>query len=134
MPIKSEITVKYPRNVNVNFNKLSTENLIKLGEYYGLSDEQLKSHKHEDIAILIAKKFESTPISENDALNKFAALYCRSDAEPTKGRKRQKSNRELLDSEPARVGEQVAAKVSPTNENGSWILGKYMYKFRFITV
>ena len=115
---------KYPRNVNVNFTKLSKETLIKLGEYYGFTESQLASHKNEDLAILIAKKFESTPISENEALNKFAAQYCRTDAEPLKGnRKRQKSNRELLDSESARVGEQVAAKVLQTNENGSWILG-----------
>lgn len=37
--------------------------------------------------------------------------------------KRPKYSREHLDCEPAKIGEQVAAKVSKSNENGSWILG-----------
>jgi hypothetical protein len=60
---------------------------------------------------------------ENEIINKVATKFCRSAAELSKSRKKQRVSRELIDAEPARQGEQVAAKVLKTNENGSWILG-----------
>lgn len=44
----------------------------------------------------------------------------------TQSKKRTHSVRELLDREPAGIGEQVAAKVSKSNEDGSWILGNVL--------
>jgi len=115
---------KYPRNINVDFRKLSKEALNKVGEFYGV--ESLDTLSQEELSIQIAKKFESFQVSEFDTVDRFATQYCRSNAEYSKNRKRQRSTREVLDSEPARVGEQVAAKVSQVNENGSWILGNIL--------
>jgi hypothetical protein len=106
--------MEYPKNVNTDFRKLTKETLLKLAEFDQLSQETL--------AITIAKRFVAFNINENDVVDNFASKYCRSNAELSKNRKRQRTNREILDSEPARVGEQVAAKALQTNENGSWIL------------
>jgi SAGA-associated factor 29 len=116
---------RYPRNVNINFRKLDREALSRLSQHYGVYARP--DIKHAELANLIAKKFESSVIvAENDVLEKFAAKYCRSGADNPKGSKRARTSREVLDSEPACQGEQVAAKVSRSDENGSWILGNVL--------
>lgn len=95
--------IKYPRNINVDFRKLSNEALAKIGEFYGVNESN-DTLTHEELSIQIAKKFESFQVSEYDVVDRFAAQYCRSNAEYSKNRKRQRSTREVLDSEPARVG------------------------------
>lgn len=60
---------------------------------------------------------------EDNVLDKFIEKHCPNPAPATTGKKRTSSVREALDRDPARIGEQVAAKVTKGNEDGSWILG-----------
>jgi SAGA-associated factor 29 len=116
---------RYPRNVNINFRKLDMEALSRLSQHYGIYARPDISHN--ELANLVAKKFQSAVVvAENDILEKFASKYCRSNADNPKGAKRSRASREILDSEPACAGEQVAAKVSRSDENGSWILGNIL--------
>jgi hypothetical protein len=123
----SGLTVtRYPRNVNVNFRKLSKEALMKVATRYELDVKG--DVTHDDLASLIARKFEATSVSakENEVVDKVANKFCRAAAVLSNKRKKQRVSRELIDAEPARQGEQVAAKVLKTNENGSWILGNIL--------
>ena len=117
---------KYPRSVNIDFRKLSLPALIKLGEYYNLGESNsLTTFDKDELANNIAKQFSITSNNipqENDVIDKFTSIYCQSNSElSNKNKKRYRSNREILDSEPPRLGEQVAAKTQ--SSDGSWILG-----------
>lgn len=113
----------YPR-INVNFRKLEKDSLIKILKHYGITPAAEKTQA--ELANLVARTFEVHSIAETEVVEGFAAKFCHTAAESTQtGKKRvhtQSFYREQLDSEPARLGEQVAAKVLQTNENGSWIL------------
>jgi len=114
----------YPR-ISVNFRKLEVESLVKVLKHYGVTPVADKSQ--EELALLAARTFEAHKLIETDIVDKFVGKYCKStaDASGSSNRKRMRTQsfyREQLDSEPARSGEQVAAKVLATNENGSWIL------------
>lgn len=111
----------YPK-INVNFSKMDKEGLLKVSKYYGMNPAPDKSQA--ELAALVAHTFESQKVAESDVVDKFVSKFCRSTADVTcQNRKRMSTTsfyREQLDSEPARIGEQVAAKVS--SESGSWIL------------
>jgi SAGA-associated factor 29 len=116
----------YPAGLNVDFRKhLSAESLVKVLKHYGVAAAPEKSQA--ELALLAARTFESHKLAaEVEVVDSFAAKYLHTAAESTQtGKKRthtQSFYRDQLDNEPARVGEQVAAKVLQTNENGSWIL------------
>lgn len=82
-----------------------------------------------ELAILTATAFDQRRIREEEpVVTTFSTRFCHHEA-PTIGKKRtyvRSINREQLDSEPARPGEQVAAKVLNTGENGSWILANVL--------
>lgn len=113
----------YPR-ISTNFRKLEKESLVKILKHYGVTP--LADKTQADLALLAARTFESHKLTETEVVDKFVGKFCRSTADSTlMNKKRQRTQsfyREQLDSEPARAGEQVAAKVLATNENGSWIL------------
>jgi len=116
----------YPTGINVDFRKhLSAASLVKVLKHYGVAAAPEKSQA--ELALLAARTFESHKLAaEVEVVESFAAKYLHTAAESTQtGKKRthtQSFYRDQLDNEPARVGEQVAAKVLQTNENGSWIL------------
>ncbi len=84
-----------------------------------------------ELAVLAAQAFEASKVPNEDAIvNTFATSFCRFDTQSNAtGKKRsyvRSIHREQLDNEPARQGEQVAAKVLQTGENGSWILANVL--------
>eukprot|EP00981_Chlorochromonas_danica_P013910 scaffold7068_cov179-Ochromonas_danica.AAC.10 len=80
-----------------------------------------------ELAAAAARAFEATVLSEDNVVDKFIEKHGGpSAAANTQSKKRTHSVRELLDREPACIGEQVAAKVSKSNEDGSWILGNVL--------
>lgn len=114
---------RYPKSVKVDFNKLERHALMKLLKYYNVNPKVGATHP--ELASMVAKAFDTTLVSEIDVISKFTRNISYTGAtDPAV--KRPKYNRQYLDSEPARTGEQVAAKVSKSNENGSWILGNVL--------
>ncbi len=83
-----------------------------------------------ELAILVATVFDQSKLeSEDSTVSTFSTKYTYTEPASTIGKKRsyvRSINREHLDSEPAHVGEQVAAKVLHTGENGSWILANVL--------
>jgi len=119
-------TPRYPRSVVVNFRQLEKASLTKVLKHYGVTPSSNASKI--ELACLAANVFEAVPFLEHEIVDKFASKYCKSLAEiSNNGKKRINPSREQLDSEPARNGEQVAAKVSQdAGEEGSWILGNVL--------
>lgn len=108
--------------MNVNFRKLSKGSLTKLLKYYGVDETKVKNQA--DLAALVARIFDNTFPIENQTVEKFADMHCHADADTSSVlKKRTYSSREQLDSEPAMIGEQVAAKVKQSLEEICWILG-----------
>lgn len=104
---------------------LQKSSLEKILRHYGVPPKP--NAQQAELACLAASVFEAVPFLENEIVDKFASKYCRSLAEISSTKKRVNLNREQLDSEPARSGEQVAAKVSQDTEvEGSWILGNVL--------
>lgn len=105
------------------FRKLDKKILSKLALQCGARVKANMSQS--ELGDLMAKRFEMTKrlLVEEDVIARFVNSFNKKNADISKGKKRKLSMREQLDSEPAKPGEQVAAKVLKTNENGSWILG-----------
>jgi hypothetical protein len=100
--------LKYPRNVAVNFRKLDKPTLIRILRFYSISPNPDLSQT--EMAAMTARTFHSAGVAEKDVLEKFATKFCDSAiTQPIKqnNKKRGLSSRELLDSTPARQGEQV---------------------------
>lgn len=125
-----ETSVRYPRNLNINFRKLDKAALTKILRHYRveLPKEDLSQA---DLAIMVAKVFDVTMVLEQEVVNAVADKRCYSGADSNVSKKKlamsngNNSHRENLDREPASPGEQVAAKVK-SNEDGSWILGNVL--------
>jgi len=113
----------YPRNVSVNFQKLDKASIQNVLKFYGVKSPT--NLDHNQLASLTARVFEQANVLEHVVVDIFAAKYCRSLAE-INANKKKTLTRIQLDSEPAKIGEQVAAKVLKSNENGSWILGSIL--------
>ena len=120
----------YPTKIVLDFRKLESASLLKVLKHYGLDSALHDKKEQKELATMAAKCFDSHKIVETETIDAFATKFCHSTAESTvTGKKRPHSQsfyREQLDSEPARLGEQVAAKILRTNENGSWILANTM--------
>ena len=100
--------LKYPRNVVVNFRKLDKPTLTRILRFYGVSPNPDLSQN--EMAAMTARVFHGISVSEKDVVEKFAANFCDSTVtQPIAqtNKKRGISARELLDSTPARQGEQV---------------------------
>ena len=114
------------------FSKLDPESLAKVIKYYGASTDTPGGEKkeHAEMAQLAAKKSAEASVNVDETVAKFATAKCYSLPESgLSGSKRSRArsiHREQLDSETCRQGEQIAAKVLSTGENGSWILGNIL--------
>ena len=100
--------LKYPRNVVVNFRKLDKPTLIGVLRFYGVSPNPDLSQN--EMAAMTARVFHVATVSEKDVVEKFTVKLSDPTAAPPvvhNSKKRGISTRELLDSTPARQGEQV---------------------------
>ena len=110
--------LKYPRNVAINFRKLDKPTLIRVLRFYGVTPNATLSQS--EVAAMTARVFHAASVSETDVLDKFGAKFFGTKAAAAGGggggddgakapssKKRSYSSREVLDSMPARVGEQV---------------------------
>lgn len=95
--------------------------LDSMAKYYGVSCN-IDTSKDE-IVYLVARALETSAVIEADVLEKCFTHAVVVHPTPSVESKRRRHH---LDSELARVGEQVAAKVSKSDENGSWILGNVL--------
>lgn len=101
-------TLKYPRNVVVNFRKLDKPTLTRVLRFYGISPNPDLAQN--DLAAMTARVFHTASVSEKDVVDKFAMKFCDTAVAQSvthNSKKRAISTRELLDSTPARQGEQV---------------------------
>jgi len=112
----------YPLRVGVDFRKLERSSLIQILKHYQVLRDDLLEATKDDLAILAAKMFSATPVVVDEVVDNFSKRFCHSSAESSQARKRARAAREQLET-PARVGEQVAAKFTRSNESGSWVLG-----------
>lgn len=112
---------RYPKNTGVNFRKLDRDALIRVARHYAIPLK--RDVTQADLVGIVTRKFENTVIvMDNDVVDRFSSQFCRSTADSSE-RKRMRYSRELLDSEPAKQGEQVAAKGSKEDTESAWILG-----------
>lgn len=92
----------------VNFRKLDKPTLMRVLRFYGVSPNPDLTQN--EMAAMTARVFHTANVSEKDVVEKFATKFCDATAAPTvaqNSKKRAVSARELLDSTPARQGEQV---------------------------
>jgi hypothetical protein len=93
---------KKEKDRKIDFNKLERHALMKLLKYYNLNPKVGATHS--ELVNLVSKAFDCAHISsEGDVINKFSSTS----STCAEGSKRPKYSREILDSEPARIGEQV---------------------------
>lgn len=111
----------YPKNVSINFNKLERHALMKLAKHYKINPKVGTTQP--ELASLVAKSFEAQVVNEGEIVMKFSHNVMRSTSDSSSRSKVGRYSRHHLDSEPAKVGEQVATRVDRTIGNGSWILG-----------
>lgn len=115
----------YPRGVGPDFRKLTGLTLLQYIDHHGvpIRDDAPPS----ELAVAVARHFETLEVTEDDAVDAFlerlaagnqAVDYGRRTAAWTTSRSTARRRRQYA----ARPGEQVAAKVTRTDENGSWIL------------
>mmetsp|Transcript_20856 Transcript_20856/g.65638 ORF Transcript_20856/g.65638 Transcript_20856/m.65638 type:complete len:287 (-) Transcript_20856:158-1018(-) len=108
---------KYPKSLTVDFRKLSEESLRTYIARYRLNVRPDASHT--ELATAVALHFEQMPVDEEAVLGRFFEALDRASQRYEEG------DEEMDDDEEenlAKVGEQVAARVTPGGENGSWIL------------
>ena len=96
-------SIRYPKSVKVDFNRLERHALMKLLKHYGVVPKVGTTHP--ELASMVARSFDSMPIAENEVLSKFSDKKGNGSSDFSS--KRPKYSREYLDNEPAKVGEQV---------------------------
>lgn len=129
---KDHFSRSYPRGVGIDFRKLSGLTLLNYIDHHGVPVRP--EAPPSELAVAVARHFEVLEVDEEEAIGGFLERlengvssttrteYCRSTGYfdgyqiPLTVRKRQRNKFA------ARPGEQVAAKVTRTDENGSWIL------------
>jgi hypothetical protein len=111
-------SLKYPRNVSVNFRKLDKPTLVRILRFYGVTPNPDLSPV--EVAAMTARVFHTASFNEKDVLDKFSTKFfgsSRTHEVTSTSKKRTYSSREVLDSTPARQGEQVMIICSSsTNE------------------
>lgn len=140
--------LRYPPTLNVDFRKLNKAALIKILKFYNVDPR--KDATQPTLAVMAARIFEATVVLEDNVVDKFVDKHFHGSSgsngmhDPVGNNlgnifdnilgKKGLSQRELLDREPAMVGEQVAAKMTQNNEDGSWVLGNVLdYDSRSMT-
>lgn len=119
----NQTQLRYPKTVRVNFRKLERPALIRILRHYGARARPESTH--EELACTVARLFENRRVSDTDIVKNFSAKHCHSMADSSQITVKKRSIQDT-ESEPARNGEQVAAKVLRTNDDGSWILGNVL--------
>ena len=109
-PLHQTTQHRYPSTLGIDFRKLGPEALRTYVNRYRL--DAAPDAPDSELAKVVAKHFEATPVDEEAIVARFFEHLDDVDAA------RAGEN----DTGVARVHEQVAAKVSTTDENGSWIL------------
>mmetsp|Transcript_29882 Transcript_29882/g.45831 ORF Transcript_29882/g.45831 Transcript_29882/m.45831 type:complete len:274 (-) Transcript_29882:1508-2329(-) len=120
----------YPRGVGLDFRKLAGLTLLSYIDHHGVSVRA--EAPPSELAVAVARHFESMEVDEETCIGGYLQRlqegtagptdYSRETASfdgrapPSLARKRRRSKWA------ARPAEQVAAKVTRTDENGSWIL------------
>jgi SAGA-associated factor 29 len=117
----------YPRGVGIDFRKLSNCTLTAYIDHHGVSVRS--GAPPSELAVGVARHFEALDVNEDEVIGGFLARlsgnevdYVRDTADfhgiaPSLLRRKRRRAKKA-----ARPGEQVAAKVTRTDENGSWIL------------
>lgn len=92
-------------------------------KHYNISNVR-EGIEHQELAIMTARLFAEMQVNQMDVVTKFADKFCRSNDENARKKRRatRSLNREQLDSEPARPGEQIAVR-SDNNGDIGYILG-----------
>lgn len=133
---KSSHSRSYPRGVGLDFRKLAGLTLLSYIDHHGVTVRA--EAPPSELAVAVARHFEQVDVDEEECIGGFLERlhegaastivgsmptdYCRQtsffDGQCAQSiiRKRRRSKWA------ARPGEQVAAKVTRTDENGSWIL------------
>lgn len=125
--VNQHFSRSYPRGVGIDFRKLSNWTLMSYIDYHGVSVRA--GAPPSELAVGVARHFESLEVDADEVIGGFLSRlsgnesdYIRSTAvfdgvaPSLASRQRNRSKKA------ARPGEQVAAKVTRTDENGSWIL------------
>jgi len=126
-PNKASHSRSYPRGVGLDFRKLAGLTLMGYIDHHGV---HVRSEAPpSELAVAVARHFESMEVDEEQVIGGFLSRLAVDATEYTRKtshfdgtassnaiRKRRRSKNA------ARPGEQVAAKVTRTDENGSWIL------------
>ena len=97
------------RNVSSpDFSKLERFALMKLLKHYNMNP--VVGATHSELVAMVTKSFENTVVREHEVLQKFTHNLMR----PADGSSKSKGGRHLrnhLDSEPAKIGEQVTRDI-----------------------
>ena len=96
--------------MGVDFNKMERHALMKLLKYYNVNPKIGATHS--ELAALCAKSFESQQVHEGEIINQFSHPNMRSNMSDQSSRKGGRYSRQHLDSEPAKIGEQVCCSFS----------------------
>lgn len=107
----------YPSSLTVDFRKLSDESLRTYIARYRLNVRGEATHY--ELATAVAQHFEGVFVDEEVVLGRFFECL---DRASTTHEQDYNADSDEEDESLARVGEQVAAKVTMIDENGSWIL------------
>uniref|UniRef100_A0A7S2YU48 SGF29 C-terminal domain-containing protein n=1 Tax=Entomoneis paludosa TaxID=265537 RepID=A0A7S2YU48_9STRA len=127
---KSSTSRSYPRGVGLDFRKLAGLTLLGYIDHHGV--QVRPEAPPSELAVAVARHFETMEVDEEECIGGFLERlekghmlqtdYARETAF-FDGREYSQAQRKRRRSKwAARQGEQVAAKVTRTDENGSWIL------------
>ena len=125
--VNQHFSRSYPRGVGIDFRKLSNWTLMSYIDYHGVSVRE--GAPPSELAVGVARHFESLEVDADQVIGGFLARLSGNESDYIRNtsvfygvapslatRQRYRSKKA------ARPGEQVAAKVTRTDENGSWIL------------
>mmetsp|Transcript_3484 Transcript_3484/g.7911 ORF Transcript_3484/g.7911 Transcript_3484/m.7911 type:complete len:275 (-) Transcript_3484:148-972(-) len=124
---KSSHSRSYPRGVGLDFRKLGGLTLVSYIDHHGV--QVRPEAPPSELAVAVARHFEALEVDEEACIGGFLERLSEGTTNPTEySRETQHYNGYRLSVKrrrtrfAARPGEQVAAKVTRTDENGSWIL------------
>lgn len=129
-PAKGSHSRSYPRGVGLDFRKLAGLTLLGYIDHHGVTVRP--DAPPSELAVAVARHFEALEVDEEACVGGFlerlehtgrsSTNYCRStryfDGRAPALNQTKRRHSKMA----ARPGEQVAAKVTRTDENGSWIL------------
>ena len=98
-------SVRYPKGVLIDFNKLERHALMKLLKHYGVNPKVGSTHS--ELAVMAAKSFESSTANEPEVITKFSHSNLRTMSDHSSRVRGGRYSRFHLDAEPAKIGEQV---------------------------